>query len=287
MSKKPIRSRRCARATSWIASLALAAIVVGFAPTTLASAQQFSRLKTEIGLDPRLDQEIPRDLAFRDETGKEVRIGDYFGHAKPVVLVLVYFECPMLCTQVLNGFVRTQKAMSLKAGDDFDIVTVSINPRETPELALAKKACYIETLGNPKAAAGWHFLTTSDDATIHRLADSIGFHYFYDEEIQQYGHPGVLTLLTPDAKISRYFSDVEFSPLNLRLALVEASDGEIGSWTDHILLRCYHYDPTTGKYGLVITNIIRFLSFLTVATLGGFLFVMVRRDRRARVPVMP
>lgn len=263
------------------AGLALACASIGVAATSSrASAQQFARITKEVGLEPHLDQDVPLDLAFKDETGKSVTLGDYFHDDKPVIVTLVYFECPMLCTQVLNGFVRSLKPLGLEPSKDFEIVTVSINPRETPELAAAKKESYLKALGRPQAAAGWHFLTTSDDATIHKLADSIGYHYFYDEEIKEYAHPGVLTILTPKARISRYFSDVEFSARDLRFALIEASSEKIGSWTDHFLLKCYHYNPETGKYGFVITNAVRVLAFLTVAMLGGFMFVSLRRERR-------
>jgi protein SCO1 len=265
---------------------ALACACVGVDASSASPVQQFKRITTDVGLDPRLDQEIPRDLPFVDESGKAVRLGDYFAGDKPVVLILVYFGCPMLCTEVLNGFERCLKTLDLDPGEDFEIVTVSIDPREKPELAAEKKAHYIEKLGRPEAAAGWHFLTTSDDATIHRLADSIGYRYFYDDEIKEYAHPGVLTILTPAAKVSHYISDVEFVR-SLKFALIDASAGEIGSWTDHLLLRCYHYDPVTGKYGFAITGVIRSLGVLTVLVLACFIVVTLRRDRRMqRAPVM-
>jgi protein SCO1 len=273
---------RSVRTLIHAAGLALACASIGVATTSSsASAQQFARITKEVGLEPHLDQEVPLDLAFKDETGKSVTLADYFHDDKPVIVTLVYFECPMLCTQVLNGFVRSLKPLGLEPAKDFEIVTVSINPHETPELAAAKKESYLKALGRPQAAAGWHFLTTSDDATIHKLADSIGYHYFYDAEIKEYAHPGVLTILTPKAHISRYFSDVEFSARDLRFALIEASSEKIGSWTDHFLLKCYHYNPETGKYGFVITNVVRLLALLTVAALGGFMFVSLRRERRS------
>ena len=265
------------------ARLVLACASVFVAIPGTAQAQQFTRFKKEVGVDQKLDHQIPLDLAFTDEAGKKVKLGDYFGE-RPVVLTLVYFECPMLCSQILNGLVTCLKHLGLDAGPDFQIVTVSINPHETPELAARKKAAYIEALGKPSAGAGWHFLTTTDEAAIRALADSIGFRYFYDEEIHEYAHPGVVTILTPEGKVARYFSDVgfsraEFTSRDVKFSLVEASENRIGSWIDQIFLRCYHYDPVTGKYGLVITSVVRLLALATVACLVGFIVVMLRRDR--------
>ena len=266
-------------------SLSTAALV---APP-LASVQKVSDVVANVKFDQRLDEQVPLDLTFRDETGASVRLDQYFvknGH-KPVVLTLVYYECPMLCTQVLNGLTRSLKPLGLKPGDDFEILTVSINHREGPELAAKKKARYIEDLGRPEAAKGWHFLT-GDEASIAKLADSVGFRFMWDPEIQQYAHAGGLVVLTPEGRISRYFFDVEFPSRDLRLGLVEASREEIGSLTDRVLLLCYHYDPTTGKYGIAITTFIRLFGFLTVAAIGTYMFVMLRRERRlSRVPAAP
>lgn len=283
-SRRP--DTRASRTWTTAASCALAVLggVVSFAPP--AHAQRVADVVREVKFDQKLDNKVPLDLTFRDETGAEVKLERYFdakGH-KPVVLSLVYFECPMLCTQVLNGLTRALKPLGLNVGSDFEIVTVSINHRETPELAARKKQRYIEDLGRPGAASGWHFLT-GDEASIAKLADAIGFRYMWDPEIEQYAHPGGIVVCTPEGRISRYFFDVEFPPRDLRLGLVEASREEIGSFTDRVLLLCYHYDPATGKYGLVITNVVRLLGFLTVAAVGTFVFVMLRRERRAmRVP---
>ena len=255
---------------------------LGLAAGTGASrAQQASEVVKKVGFDQKLDERLPLDLVFKDETGADIRLDSYFGpqKKKPAVLLFVYYECPMLCTQVLNGFVRALKPLGLKPGADFEILTVSINHREKPELAAKKKQNYIELLGRPEAAAGWHFLT-GDEASIAKLADAAGFRFMWDPEIQQYAHPGGLVVLTPEGRLSKYFFDVEFSPRDLRFSLVEASKEGIGSLTDRFLLLCYHYDPTTGKYGLVINNVIRLLCFLTVAVLGSFMFVMMRRERR-------
>lgn len=246
-----------------------------------AHAQKVADVVRKVGFDQRLDNQLPLDLTFKDETGANVGLDSYFGpkHKKPVVLLFVYYECPMLCTQVLNGFVRALKPLGLKAGDEFEILTVSINHRETPELAARKKANYIELLGRPEVAKGWHFLT-GDEASIAKFADAAGFRFMWDPEIEQYAHPGGLLVVTPEGRVSRYFFDVEFSPRDLRFALQEASKESIGSLTDRVLLLCYHYDPTTGKYGFAITNFIRLLCGLTVVALGSFMFVMMRRERR-------
>ncbi len=260
---------------------ACALVVCGGWGAAPARAQQVSEVIKKVGFDQKLDSRLPLDLEFKDETGATVRLDSYFGpdKKKPVVLLFVYFECPMLCTQVLNGFVRGLKPLGLKPGGDFEILTVSIDPRDTPELAAKKKANYIELLGRTEAAQGWHFLTGTE-ASIAKLTDAAGFRFMWDPEIEQYAHPGGLVVVTPEGRLSRYFFDVEFSPRDLRFSLIEASKEGIGSLTDRVLLLCYHYDPTTGKYGLVITNVIRLLCLVTVAALGSFMFVMVRRERR-------
>lgn len=244
-------------------------------------AQLVSEVPKKVGFDQLLDNQIPLDLTFKDETGADVRLDSYMqaDSVKPVVLLFVYYECPMLCTQVLNGFVRSLKPLGLEPGKDFEILTVSINHREVPELAAKKKANYLELLGRPEAGRGWHFLT-GDEPSIAALAKSVGFRFMWDPEIEQYAHAGGLVVLTPKGRVSRYFFDVEFSSRDLRYSLIEASGGGIGSLTDRVLLLCYHYDPTTGKYGFFISNFIRLLCVLTVVGMGSYMFVMVRRERR-------
>jgi len=248
---------------------------------TRVHAQQVADVVKKVGFDQKLDEQLPLDLTFKDETGADVRLDTYFGPTKkkPVVLLFVYYECPMLCTQVLNGFVRSLKIVGLKPGEEFEILTVSINHREGPELAAKKKAAYLDLLGRPEAGKGWHFLT-GDEASIAKFADAAGFRFMWDPEIEQYAHPGGLLVVTPEGRISRYFFDVEFNAKQLRFSLIEASKEGIGSLTDRVLLLCYHYDPTTGKYGLAIMNVIRLLCGLTVVGLGSFMFVMVLRERR-------
>jgi protein SCO1/2 len=233
-----------------------------------------------VGIDQRLNEQAPLDLTFRDEAGKQVKLARYFDR-KPVILSLVYYECPMLCTLVLNGMVRGFRAMNLNAGDQFEVVTVSFNPRETPELAAAKKKEYIKHYGRQGAEEGWHFLT-GDEASIRKLAQAVGFRYAYDPKTGQYAHASGIMILTPEGRIAGYFYGVEYSARDLRLGLIEASAGKIGSPVDQVLLYCFHYDPTKGKYGLVIMNVMRLLGGATVLALGTFLFLMLRRDRRAK-----
>jgi protein SCO1/2 len=234
----------------------------------------------EVGFDQRLNEQVPLDLVFRDESGKAVQLGDYIGTdpTRPTVLALVYYECPMLCSLVLHGMLGSLKALSFDIGDEFNIVTVSFNPKETPELAAAKKKQYVESYGRPRAAEGWHFLTGREEA-IQQLTQAVGFRYTYDHETNQYIHASGIVVLTPQGKISHYFYGIEYAPRDLRLGLVEASANKIGSPIDQVLLFCYHYDPATGKYGFLIMNAIRVAGFATVLALGTFIIVMLRRDR--------
>lgn len=235
----------------------------------------------EVAFDQRLGESIPLDATFRDETGQPVQLGDLL-HGRPAILALVYYECPMLCTLTLNGLASALDVLQLDAGRDFEILTVSFNPRETPELARGKKATYLKRYVRPTAAAGWHFLT-GDDAEIHRVTDAAGFRYTWDADNQQYAHATGLVILTPTGRIARYFFGVEYSPRDLRLGLVEASDGKIGTVVDQALLFCFHYDPATGRYGAAIMRLVRVGAALTLAGLGVFFWVASRRSRaRAR-----
>lgn len=229
-------------------------------------------------IEQRLGEQIPLDLTFRDETGREVRLADYFKSDKPVVLSLVYYECPMLCNQVLNGLVGTLEAVSFTPGEEFEIVTVSFDPRETPELAAQKKETYLRRYRRQGAEGGWHFLT-GDKASIERLTQAVGFGFHWDERSEQFAHASAIMVATPQGKLSHYFYGIEYSPKELRLALVEASAGKIGSPVDKLILYCYHYDPTTGKYGPVIMNILRAAGVLTVAGVLALLFALRRRGR--------
>jgi protein SCO1/2 len=232
----------------------------------------------EIGFDQNLDQPVPLDVTFKDETGRTVALGEYFGK-RPVVMVFAYYDCPMLCTLVLNGLESALKVLSLEPGKDFEIVTVSFDPRDTPASATAKKAAYIERYRHPGASAAWHFLT-GDQRSIDRLTRAAGFRYAWDAATRQFAHPSGIIVLTPDGRLARYLFGIEYGPRDLRYAIVEASSGRIGTAVDSLLLYCYHYDPMTGRYGFVVMRALRLAGAATVILLGAFIVVMVRKERR-------
>ena len=230
----------------------------------------------EVDFAQLLNKQVPLDLMFRDETGRLIRLGDFFGK-KPVILLFAYYECPNLCPLVLDGLLASLKQLTFHIGDEFGIVTVSLDPNETPQIAAEKKAGMIQRYGRPNAAAGWHFLT-GEHEPIDRLAQTVGFQYAYDAESEQYAHAAGIVILTPQGKISRYFYGIEYSAQDLRLGLIEASANQIGSPVDQLLLRCYRYDPKTGKYTLAIMTLIRLAGLATVLGISSFLFVMFRRE---------
>jgi len=232
----------------------------------------------EVGIDQKLDGQLPLDLVFRDEGGREVRIEEYF-RGRPVILAPVYYECPMLCNQVLNGLTESLKGLAFSAGEDFEVVAVSFDPRETPVLAAAKKESYVRRYGRAGADASWHFLT-GDQESITRLTDAVGFRYRWDDATNQFAHASAVVVLTPRGKLSRYFYGVDYAPSDLRLGVVEASEGKVGSPVDQLLLYCFHYDPVTGKYGAAVMNVMK-LSSVVFLIVVGTLFVFLRR-RNAR-----
>jgi protein SCO1/2 len=234
-------------------------------------------LLNKIGIDQRLHEQVPLDLMFRDETGRDVRLGEFFGK-RPVVLALVYYECPMLCTHVLNGAVSALSVLKFDVGKEYDFIAVSINPKETPRLAAEKKKAYLERYKRPQTAAGWHFLTGKEE-NIQRLAAAVGFRYAYDPDIQQYAHGAAIEILTPRGVVAKYFYGIEYSPRDIRFGLIEASDERIGTIADNALMLCYHYDPATGKYGATAIEAIRIGAVATVAAFLLFLFVSLRRER--------
>ena len=234
----------------------------------------------EIGFDQKLNQPVPLDTEFVDESGRQVRLGDYFG-SKPVVLAFVYYDCPMLCTQVLSAMTSSLNLLSLDAGKDFEVVAVSFDPRETPTQAAARKTTALERYDRPGAADGWHFLTGTQTA-IERLTKAAGFRYVWDEQTQQFAHPTGIIVLTPDGRLARYLFGIDYGPRDLRLALVEASEGTIGTAVDSLVLFCYHYDPMTGRYGLVIMRTLRIAGAATVIAIAAFIGIMIRRERAPR-----
>jgi protein SCO1/2 len=233
----------------------------------------------DVGIDQRLGQQLPLDAIFADEAGKPVRLGQYFGK-RPVLLVLAYYNCPMLCTQVFNGLVSSLRVLPFDAGKDFDVVAVSFDPRDRPPDAAAKKKAYVEEYRRPGASAGWHFLT-GGEGSIERVTKAAGFRYRYDESTGQFAHAAAIYVATPGGKLSRYFYGIEYGPRDLRLAMVEASEGRIGSIVDQILLFCFHYDPKMGRYSAAILSIVRFGGVAAVLILSTFLIVMWRKDRLA------
>jgi len=239
----------------------------------------------EIGFDQNLDQAVPLDAVFTDEHGRIVRLGEYFG-TRPVVLVFAYYDCPMLCTLALNGLASALSVTSLEPGKDFEIVTVSFDPRDTPATAAAKKASYLERYKRAGAVNGWHFLT-GRQPSIDRLTKAAGFRYVWDSETRQFAHPTGVVVLTSDGRLARYLFGIEYGPRDLRLAIVEASAGKVGTPVDSLLLYCYHYDPMTGRYGLIVMRALRVAGAVTVLALGTFIVIMVRNEKhrsRSRIP---
>jgi protein SCO1/2 len=248
--------------------MALGQVQTGWRPALLRS----------VGIDQKMGAQVPLDLPFSDESGHPVTLRQYLG--RPVILALVYYQCPSLCNMVLNGVLRSVKSLAMTAGDQYDIVAVSFDPRETPEMAAAKKTSYIKGYDRAGAERGWHFLT-GVAASSRSLADAVGFHYAYDPVSNQYAHGSAIILLTPEGRVARYFYGIDYPARDLRLGLVEATDRHIGSTVDAVMLYCYHYDPSNGKYGMVIMNVLRLAGLATVVTLAGFMIIMFRRDYKA------
>jgi protein SCO1/2 len=273
MSKFAIRTIALAAACAAFATMGFAQ---GMAGPVYKPATPPPQILSKVGIDQDLNQQVPLDLAFKDENGRDVKLGDYFG-SKPVVLSLVYYECPMLCTETLNGMVSAFKVLKFTPGNEFNVVTVSFDPRETPALAAVKKANYLRQYGRPGAERGWHFLTGSQ-ASVDALTKAVGFHYAWDQTTQQFAHATAIMVLTPQGKIAQYYYGVEYSPRDLRLGIVQASNGKTGNVVDQVLLYCFHYDPRSGKYGPVITRVLQVSGVATIVLLGGFMFLMFRLE---------
>jgi len=236
-----------------------------------------------VGIDQKLDYQVPLDVTFRDEAGREVALSTFFQTKKPVILALVYYRCPMLCTQILTGLVSSLKAVPFSPGRDFEVVSLSFDPKDTPALASAKRDNYVRRYGRPDTIDGWHFLT-GDERNIKTLTDAVGFHFKYDAATDQFAHASAILILTPDGRISRYFYGVEYAPRDIRLGLVEASEGKIGGPVDEVLLFCYHYDPATGKYGAIAIGGLRFAGAGFVLVCGALLAMAFRRESRRHKP---
>ncbi len=234
----------------------------------------------EVGFDQRLDQPLPLELTFRDESGRSVTLADYFG-SKPIILTLNYYHCRNLCPLELDELVGSFADLSLTIGEQFDVITLSIDPRDTPKIAADKKNLYLRRYARPGANEGWHFLT-GDASSIQTLASAVGFRYAYDPAQDEYAHPLGVIVLTPQGKIARYLNGLDFPAQDLRLALVEASQNRIGSAIDQLLLLCYHYDPATGKYSALALDLTRLGGIVTAVGLAAFLFLMWRREAKVR-----
>jgi protein SCO1/2 len=266
-------------------SLLIAALI---ASASTAAGQDLLNMKgmdranplKDIGIEQKLDAQVPLDLPFRDDAGRDVKLGDYFGK-RPVVLALVYYSCPMLCTQILNGMVSSLRVVSFNPGEDFDVVAVSFDAREKPPLALEKKQAMLNQYGRPDTAKGWHFLTGDLDS-IKKLTEAVGFRYAFDVHTNQFAHASAIMILTPEGKMSKYFYGIEYAPKDIRLGLIEAAKNKIGTPVDQILLFCYHWDPSTGKYTPIAINGLRVAAGATLLLIGGFFFVSFRREARER-----
>lgn len=284
-----IPTKRAARKRNLLFCVQCLTLVVVFAATAFSQSMTKGIMSPpanirpsylqNVGIEQHLNAQVPADLAFVDDTGRPVKLGDYFGK-KPLILNLVYYNCPMLCGEALAGLSASMKMIKFDVGNQFDVITVSFNPRETPQLAAEKKADYLKRYGRPNAAAGWHFLTGPAES-INSLTKAVGFQYQYDATKDQYAHATAIMVLTPQGRISRYFYGVDFPPKDLRLGLVEASENKIGNAVDQVLLYCYHYDPAAGKYGAVVSNMLKLGGGLTILFVGSLIFILIRLDRAA------
>jgi protein SCO1/2 len=284
MSSGPTRLTWRLFGMCWALSLAAAPVLAqsgpgGVAAVPGAPSAERPNLLQDVAFEQRLDAQVPTDLVFRDETGRAVQLSEYLGR-RPIILALVYYECPMLCTQVLTGLVSALDILPFNAGTEYDVLAVSFNPREGPGLASQKKQAYVERYKRPGTEHGLHFLT-GPEASIAQLAKAVGFRYRWDPEIKQFAHAAGIVVLTPDGRVSKYYYGIEYSPRDLRLGLVDASERKIGTTVDNLLLYCYHYDPTTGKYGMATMTAVRIGGALTVLALASFYGTMWWQSRRA------
>ncbi len=250
-------------------------------PTQVGTSNGMPEALKSVGIEQKLNEQLPLDAEFKDENGEMVKLGTYFGKNRPVVLALVYYECPMLCNEVLNGLTGSLKGIAFDAGKDFDVVAISFDARENdkPDLAKNKKASYLNRYERAGAENGWHFLTGTQ-SEIDKLTQSVGFNYHYDAASDQFAHAGGIMIITPDGKISRYLYGIDYAPKDLKFALIESAEGKIGNPVDQLYLYCFHYDPATGKYGLTILSVMRLMAVATILGLGGMLFIFLRRDRK-------
>jgi protein SCO1/2 len=249
-------------------------------PNDNVSSNGLPNALKSVGIEQKLNEQVPLDSVFKDETGREVKLGEYFNSGRPTIIALVYFECPMLCNEVLNGLTGSLKSLSLEAGKDFDVIAISFNALENdlPELAKNKKEGYLKRYARPGAENGWHFLTGTQ-AEIDKVTNAVGFSYFWDEESKQFAHAGGIMFTTPEGKLSRYLYGIDYAPKDIKFALIESADGKIGSSAEQLMLYCFHYDPSTGKYGLSILRVLRLAGIVTLLGLGAMVLVFWVRNK--------
>jgi protein SCO1/2 len=261
-------------------AMVLPAQVSSYGDKQMGPANTKSPILDKVGIAQRLNEQLPLNLTFIDDAGKQVRLGDYLGK-RPAILALVYYQCPMLCSEEMNGLVSALEMVSFRPGKDFDIIVASIDPTEGPDLAAAKKRTYLKRYGHPETADGWHFLTGTQP-NIDALTKAVGFGYTKipgpDGKLTQFAHASSIQIVTPQGKLAQYYMGVEYSPKDIRLGLVEASANRIGSPVDNILTYCYHYDPSTNKHSLIVARVVQLGGLVTLLSLGGFMWVMFRRD---------
>ncbi len=233
-----------------------------------------------VGIEQKLNEQLPLDAVFKNEDGREVKLSEYFGKRRPVILALVYFECPMLCNEVLNGMTGSLKSLSLDAGKDFDVVAISFDATENdkPELAKNKRDSYLKRYGRNGAETGWHFLTGTQPE-IDRVTKAAGFNYVWDEESKQFAHASAIMILTPEGRMSRYLYGIDYAPKDVKFALMESAENKIGNPAEQLLLYCFHYDPATGKYGLAVLRVMRMAGVVTLVGLGAMIFVFWKRNK--------
>jgi protein SCO1 len=275
---KRILFSAAAAMTIAVASVAAQSDVPGVNPAAGIPSSQMPGVLADVRFDQRLNALLPLDTAFKDEDGRIVKLGNYFGR-KPIVLAFVYYECPMLCTQVLNGLTASLTVLDERVGREFDVVAISFDARETPALASGKKKSNLDRYKRPESVNGWHFLT-GDETSIKAVTAAAGFTYVWDDRTQQFAHPSGIIVATPEGRVSRYFFGIEYAPRDVKFALMESSAGRIGTAIDQLLLYCYHYDPATGSYGFVAMGMVRAAGALTVLALVSFVIVSIRREQR-------
>lgn len=285
-------SRQLSRISVCLLALIAAAAVLGTALPACAQgmhdtgpggapSNELPPILKNVRYEQRLDNQVPLNLAFRDESGKAVRLGDYF-QKKPVVLILAYYRCPMLCSQVLAGATHAFTQLPFRIGQQFEVLTVSFDPRETPTMASSSKETYVRSYGHPEAAAGWHFLT-GQQPEIAALTEAVGFHYAWDAQTKQYAHATGIVVLTPSGKVAQYFYGIDYPAQDLRLALVQSSQEKIGSLADEVLLYCCKYDPNTGRYTAIIGRVLQIAGAFTLLILGGVLLLLFHLDKKKRI----